>query len=170
MAVIEKFLGKTVEIPEDRHYAVKQNLWGRQADQAIWFGLTQPGLVLLGGIKTIDWLLEDGQPAQPGDSVAFTITGKILYIDTPVGGNIFYNQRLRENPACVNEDPYGTGWLFRVELKSGTDQAYHQSLVPFQQYLDSLHASEGFKNPEGLKGGVSGVCKAVYYSIGQQKI
>lgn len=169
MAVIEKFLGKPVEIPEDRRYAIKQGLWGRQADQALWFGLTQPALVLLGGLKTIDWLLQDGDPVQVGDAVAFTITGKILYLDTPVGGTVFYNQRLREHPQEVQDDPYGSGWVFRVQPQSGLEAAY-QSLSSFDDYLENLRASEGFKNPEGLKGGVSGVCKAVYYSIGQQKI
>jgi hypothetical protein len=37
-------------------------------------------------------------------------------------------------------------------------------------YLKNLQNSEGFKNPEGLKGGVSGVCKAVYSGIRMQKI
>ena len=56
MAVIKKFLGKPVEIPEDRHYCTTQGLWGRQEDRAIVFGLTQPALVLRGGIKVADWL------------------------------------------------------------------------------------------------------------------
>ena len=32
-----------------------------------------------------------------------------------------------------------------------------------------LKGTEGLKNPEGLKGGVSGICKAVYSGISQQK-
>jgi len=35
MAFIEKFLGKRVEIPEDRRYYTKQGLWAKSA----FFGL-----------------------------------------------------------------------------------------------------------------------------------
>jgi len=169
MAVIDKFLGKTVEIPEDRRYDTKQNLWGKKVDQTILFGLTQPALVLLGGVKDLDWLLEEGQLVQQGESAAFAITGKILYIDTPVAGTIHYNIIARKNPTVVGNDPYGEGWLFMVQPDSDFDQAY-QILVTAAQYVESLRTSEGFKNPEGIKGGVSGICKAVYSGIGQQKI
>ncbi len=37
-------------------------------------------------------------------------------------------------------------------------------------YIESLKGTEGFKNPEGLKGGVSGICKAVYTGIREQEL
>jgi len=169
MPVIQKFLGKTVEIPEDRQYSVKAGLWGKQEERSIVFGMTQPALVLMGGIKGVDWLLAEGQMAQSGESVAFAITSKILYIDTPVAGSVGYNTITAENPALINEDPYGRGWLFRIEPGGDGDTAF-EALVSADSYLESLRNSEGFKNPEGIKGGVSGICKAVYSGIGQQKI
>ena len=57
-----------------------------------------------------------------------------------------------------------------VNPDTDIDQAY-QSLVSAEQYVEETYdTSEGFKNPDGLKGGVSGICKAVYSGIGQQKI
>ena len=169
MAVIQKFLGKTVEIPEDRYYSSKQGLWGRQEDRTIVFGLTQPALVLMGGIKDVDWLLEEGQMVLADESVAFAITGKILYIDTPVAGKVHYNKITAGNPAQINADPYGQGWLFRIKPHGDIATAY-RSLVSAELYIGTLRNTEGFKNPEGIKGGVSGICKAVYSGIGQQKI
>lgn len=169
MTVIQKFLGKTVNIPEDRRYCIKQGLWGRQADRTIVFGLTQPALVLMGGIKDVDWLLAERQVVQIGESVVFAITGKILYIDAPVTGKVHYNAISKENPTQINDDPYGQGWLFRIKPGGDIDTAFG-SLDSAIAYLDTLKNSEGFKNPEGLKGGVSGICKAVYTGIGQQKI
>lgn len=169
MAVIEKFLGKTVEVPEDRQYSIKQGLWGKQADQSIVFGLTQPALVLMGGIKDVDWLIEEGEMVRTGESVAFAITGKILYIDTPVAGAVHCNIMTEGIPAQINTDPYGQGWLFRITPGSDIDTAVN-TLVSAKSYLEALRDTEGFKNPEGVKGGVSGVCKAVYSGIGQQKI
>jgi glycine cleavage system H protein len=169
MAVIKKFLGKTVEIPEDRHYCSKQGLWGKQENRTIMFGLTQPALVLMGGIKDVDWLLEEGQTVQANESVAFAITGKILDIDTPVAGEVHYNKIAAKNPVQINADPYGQGWLFMIESGGDIATAY-RSLDSPKSYLETLRNSEGFKNPEGIKGGVSGICKAVYSGIGQQKI
>jgi glycine cleavage system H lipoate-binding protein len=169
MAVIEKFLGQRVEVPEDRRYDVKQGLWGRCVDRTIVFGLTQPALVLSGGVKDIDWLVEESQAVGEGEAVLFAITGKIFYMETPVAGTVQFNKQPKENPAQIAADPYGQGWLFLIEPSGGFDEAY-QSLASPEAYLEALRRSEGGKNPEGIKGGVSGICKAVYTGIGEQKI
>ena len=169
MAVIEKFLGQRVEIPEDCRYDVKQGLWGRCEDQAIVFGLTQPALVLFGGVKDIDWLVSEKQVVQKGEAILFAITGKILYIEAPVAGSVQFNHIIRENTEPITSDPYHEGWLFLIQPDGGLDRTY-QTLSSTQDYLDKLRLSEGFKNPDGIKGGVSGICKAVYTGIGEQKI
>jgi len=169
MAVIEKFLGQRVEVPEDFRYHVKQGLWARRTDMDIVFGFTQPALVLLGGIKDLDCLVDDGAVIEAGDSVVFAITGKILYIDAPVGGTIQYNNSLQEELSQISDDPYGRGWLFLIQSPGDIDKAY-TSLASSEFYMESLLSTEGFKNPEGMKGGVSGICKAVYSGISEQKL
>jgi len=109
MAVIEKFLGKRVEIPEDRRYQSKQGLWAKAQDQDIVFGLTQPALVLAGGVNDLDWLVQDEESVQTGQDVVFVITGKILYVSSPVAGVVFFNPEVKQNPSLATEDPYGKG-------------------------------------------------------------
>lgn len=99
----------------------------------------------------------------------FAITDKILYIETPVAGNIQFNKSLGENLSFITKDPYNEGWLFLIQPDGELNRMY-QTLSTPQDYLDKLRLSEGLKNPEGLKGGVSGICKAVYTGIGAQKI
>ena len=169
MTVIDKFLGKTVDIPDDRRYVPQQGLWGKKQDRAIVFGLTQAALILLNGLKSIDWLTEDGRRVSDGESIVFAITGKILYLDAPLSGTARYNSSVKDAPEKISADPYGDGWLFSIEPDGDADQLY-LSLVSAEAYLNTLRETEGFKNPEGLKGGVSGICKAVYSGIGQQKI
>lgn len=48
MAHIEKFLGKRVEIPEDRRYVIKPGLWVRKVNQDLFFGFDEPSVVLSG--------------------------------------------------------------------------------------------------------------------------
>jgi glycine cleavage system H lipoate-binding protein len=169
MIIVEKFLGRRVEIPEDRRYALKQGLWGRRIEGRIDFGFSQPALVLSGGVKSLDWLVAPGQTVSAGETVVFAITGKILYIDSPVGGGIRFNDGLQADAAAIGEDPYGRGWLFSIQ-PPGDAAAALEGLATAQDFLASLKASEGFKNPEGIKGGVSGMCKAVYSGIGAQKV
>jgi|APLow6443716910_1056828.scaffolds.fasta_scaffold510878_1 glycine cleavage system H lipoate-binding protein len=169
MTVIEKYLGHRVTLPDNLRYYVKQGLWARLAGSAITCGFSEPALALSGGIQDLDFLTEDGDTVEQGQSVLFAITGKILYIDSPVQGIIVYNAKIKTDPVEISQDPYGKGWLFSVTPALAASQAY-QDLADCAAYLESLQGSEGFKNPEGLKGGVSGVCKAVYSGIRMQKI
>ena len=169
MVTIEKFLGKRVEIPEDRRYYIKQGLWAKHNEHDITFGLSEPALILSAGLKDLDWLATEGQPVEQGESVIFAITGKILYIDSPIKGHIHFNNELKHAPELVMRDPYGQGWLFNLESGEEMEKDFSH-LAEASAYADSLKNSEGCKNPEGLKGGVSGICKAVYTGIGAQKI
>lgn len=98
MIVIDKFLGtQRVEIWEDRRYHTPQGLWGRMAEQAIEFGLTQPALVLSGEILDVDWLAEESSLVSAGETVILAVAGKPIYLETPVSGTIRFNKALREN-------------------------------------------------------------------------
>ena len=169
MAVIEKFLGQRVEIPEDRKYYAKQGLWAKFDDDDMVFGFTEPALVLAGGVNDLDWLVTAEASVKQGQDVIFVITGRILYIDTPLAGTINFNPEVKQNLSLAIKDPYGKGWLFRIKPDGGLMES-NQSGLNAEGYAESLKSSDGFKNPEGIKGGVSGICKAVYSGIRDQKI
>ena len=169
MVIIEKFLGRRLEIPEDRRYSIKQGLWAKQEEGLITFGLSEPALILAGGLKDLDWLVAEGQAVQQGETVIFAITGKILYIDSPLKGDIHFNNEAKRSPGLVLDDPYDQGWLFKLTSGEETENGFY-TLAEASAYAESLKSSEGCKNPEGLKGGVSGMCKAVYGGIVEQKI
>lgn len=169
MADIDQFLGKRVTIPEDRYYYPRLGLWVKPENGMLVFGLTEPALVLSGGISSVDWLTSEGQTMRRGEAVVFAVTGKIAYIDTPVEGTIYFNDAVKTNPELIQDDPYDNGWLFKIIPGTPLEEAV-RSFIDYSGYLESLQGSEGFKNPKGLKGGVSGICKAVYSGIREQKI
>ena len=168
MAHIEKFLGKRVAVPEDRRYVVKPGLWAKAEGPEVRFGLTEPELVLVGGINDLEWLVWDGEEVEEGQSIVIAITGKIKYIDAPLAGVLRLNPEVKEAAALIAQDPYGQGWLFQIRTRSEANAALEE-LAPAQAYVETLQKSEGCKNPEGIKGGVSGICKAVYTGIKEQK-
>ncbi len=169
MVVIEKFLGQRVEIPEDRKYYAKQGLWVKPEDDDMVFGFTEPAMILAGGLNDLDWLVSEKVSVTQGQDVVFVITGKILYIDTPLQGSISFNPEVKQNLSLALKDPYGKGWLFRIKPDSDLEES-GQTATDAQGYTESLKGTDGFKNPEGLKGGVSGICKAVYSGIREQKL
>ncbi len=169
MVSIDRFLGKRVHIPEDRRYYSKLGLWAKPDGQDLVFGFSEPALVLMGGLNDFEPLVTDGQKVEKGESILFAITGKILYLDAPVKGSVLFHPEIKQQPAIMAHDPYERGWLFKMKPDGELEVAYH-SLDTAQSYAESLKTSEGAKNPEGLKGGVSGICKAVYSGIREQKL
>ena len=169
MAHMENFLGIRVEIPDDRRYVIKPGLWAKKEDGEIFFGFSRPALVLAGGLNDLEWLVLDGQEIQKGESLLFAITGKILYLDAPLTGIVHFNPQAKKDPSSVSKDPYHQGWLFGIRPTEDPESAF-QGFEDFQEYMEALKFSEGGKNPQGLKGGVSGMCKAVYTGIREQKI
>ncbi len=169
MTFIEKFMGKRVEMPEDRRYWKAPGLWVKPDGRGVLLGFSQPALVLLGGFNGLEALIPDGETVRRGQAVAFAITGKILYLDSPIEGVIQFNPDLKKSPAAVLEEPYGKGWLFHI-IPTDDVERVMEAFIEAGEYAQSLQNSEGCKNPDGVKGGVSGICKAVYSGIREQKI
>lgn len=164
MAVIERFLGRRVEVPEDRHYDPKQGFWVLREGQEVVFGLTEPALASIHGLHDVEWLTPDGRRVEQGEAVVFAITGKILYLDAPCGGTIRFNHHVKKNPALAARDPYGQGWLFRIRPDDGTADALKE-FIDAATYVEGLRSSEGMKNSRGLKSSSTGMCHAVYKGI-----
>jgi len=133
------------------------------------FDLTEPALVLSGGVNDLDWLVPGEQTVSKGQSIVFAITGRILYIEAPTGGTVHYNTTLKENLSFILEDPYGKSWMFKIKTVGAVDKEF-EKFTAAGEYIQTLKTSEGAKNPEGLKGGDSGICKAVYTGIRDRKI
>ncbi|GAB4255550.1 MAG: hypothetical protein Kow0092_00710 [Deferrisomatales bacterium] len=164
MPVIERFLGKAVRVPEDRRYDPRQGLWVRQEGKDLVFGWTEPAVALAGGIRQVEWLATEGDAVRAGEAIVFAITGKIVYLDAPVDGALSFNRALQGRPALAEEDPYGEAWLFRIR-PAGDPEAAYRRFQDASAYVRSLEGTEGRKNPEGVKGRNTGMCKAVYRGI-----
>lgn len=169
MAVVEKFLGKRVRVPDALRYIPKPGLWAKPNEGFMMFGLTEPALVLAGGINDLDWIVSNDKTVVKGEAVLFCITGKILYIDAPLTGTIHFNENVKQNSSIITDDPYGDGWVFKIKSKQPVEKVLDQ-LLSADDYIQGLKETDGHKNPDGVIGGVSGICKAVYSGIRDQKI
>lgn len=93
-------------------------------------GITQVAADALGDVVYVD-LPEVGDAVTAGETCGeVESTKSVSDLYSPVTGTIVeVNSEAVDNPAILNEDPYGAGWLFTVEvtevgpLLSATDYA-----------------------------------------------
>ncbi len=105
------------KVPSDLKY-VSTHEWARKDDpNTVTIGITDHAQDLLGDIVYIE-LPSIGQRVNGGDECAVVESVKAASdVYSPLSGEIIdINEDLEEAPELVNEDPYGTGWIFRVKL------------------------------------------------------
>jgi glycine cleavage system H protein len=94
-----------------------------------------------------------------GDLIAEIIQNeKTLKITSPISGKIVLNNsRLKYNPGIMNEDPYGKGWIYRIEPNRWieetstyylADEAVAWAKREFVRFKDFLAESMNKYSPE----------------------
>ncbi len=159
--VVRGFLGRDLEIPDDRWYFVPDHLWVRDEGGGVYaVGLTEAGWLLCGGVRQADLLVAPGEPVEAGQTVCLLLTAKLKYLAAPLAGRVFAGDTV-----AGEIDPYGLP-LFRVR----TGSPDRSRLVDAVQYVRSLRDSEGIRNPGGATGPGSSICKALYWGLRQQRL
>jgi glycine cleavage system H protein len=100
-----------MDIPEDLRYSADHE-WARVEGGDVRVGITDYAQDALGDVVFVD-LPEVGATVKRGESFAeVESTKSVSEIYAPVAGTISQvNAELSENPARLNEDPYGDGWI-----------------------------------------------------------
>ncbi len=104
--------------PEELRYA-RTHEWVREEDGLCVIGLTDFAQDALGDIVFIN-LPQVGDELKAEESFADVESVKAVSdVYAPVNGTVVeINEELVDNPALINEDPYGA-WLVKVENVSG---------------------------------------------------
>ena len=91
--------------------------WSREEDNKITIGITQYAQEQLGDIVFVE-LPEVGTSFSKGDESAVIESVKAAAdVYCPVDGTVVAtNQALIDAPDLINNDPYGEGWLYQIEL------------------------------------------------------
>jgi glycine cleavage system H protein len=104
-----------MNIPDDLRYA-KSHEWLR-ADGTV--GITDHAQHELTDVVFAD-LPAIGKTVKAGEQVCVVESVKAASdIYAPAGGTVVaVNELLQGNPALINTDPYGDGWIFKLELSA----------------------------------------------------
>lgn len=104
-----------MDVPENLRYSTDHE-WAEPVDGELRIGITDYAKDALGDVVFVS-LPEVGAELE-ADAVAGEVesTKAVSEIYTPVSGRVTaVNQALEENPEIINDDPYGDGWIFRIE-------------------------------------------------------
>jgi glycine cleavage system H protein len=95
-------------------------------------GISQVAVDALGDVVYLD-LPEAGSTVPAGEACGeVESTKSVSELFSPVTGTVVeVNAEAVDNPAVLNEDPYGAGWLFTVEVSE------EGPLLSAQEYADA---------------------------------
>ena len=105
-----------MNIPEGLRYT-RQHEWVLIDGESARIGITDLAQDALGNIVHVQ-LPAVGQSVRSGASVVEVESSKsVSDIYSPVSGSVvLVNESLATEPGLVNSDPYGSGWLYEVQM------------------------------------------------------
>jgi len=124
-----------MEFPEGLFYA-ESHEWVRDEGSQVTIGLTDYAQSQLKDIVYVE-LPEVGSEFQRGESIGVVESVKtVADMFSPVSGKVTEtNLTLKDHPQFVNEDPYGKGWILKMEFK---DREEIRGLLSSKAYQGTL--------------------------------
>jgi glycine cleavage system H protein len=122
--------------PDDLLYNAEHD-WARVEQDGLatlgitWYAQDSLGEVVFFDPPAVGTALQKDEPYAEVESVK-----AVSDVVAPLSGEIVaVNEALSENPATINEDPYGEGWLVRIRL---ADPAQRDELMDAAAYRATL--------------------------------
>lgn len=109
-----------MNIPDQLKYA-ESHEWTALADGVATIGISDHAQTELTDIVYVE-VPEPGGLVVAGDPVAVVESVKAASdIYAPISGEIVeVNEAVQNDPALVNTDPYGEGWLFKIKVEDAS--------------------------------------------------
>ncbi|GAK37210.1 MAG: glycine cleavage system protein GcvH [Bacteroides sp.] len=110
-----------MNFPEELKYT-SEHEWIRVEGEVAYIGITEHAQNQLGDIVFVD-IPTVGEELNAGDVFGtIEVVKTISDLFMPVSGTILeQNEALEEKPELVNQDPYGAGWLIKIEPSADAD-------------------------------------------------
>ncbi len=128
-------------IPSDLRYT-KSHEWVRLGESgSVDIGISEHAQSALGDLVFVE-VPEVGRTVKAGEACAVVESVKAASdVYSPVSGKVTAsNSALAAQPELLNQDPYGAGWMFRVQTSSGLEDGALMSAADYAKYLaDEAH-------------------------------
>lgn len=125
-----------MNIPEELRYTAEHE-WVRVDGSMARIGITDFAQDSLGDVVFVQ-LPDAGLDAVAGASVSeIESTKSVSEIYAPVTGVVrAVNEALTDQPELVNQDPYGNGWMFEVEVSDPSELEKLLDAAAYRQLIE----------------------------------
>ena len=124
------------KIPEELLYS-SEHEWALEKDGVVTVGITDHAQTQLGDITYVE-LPEVGTEYEKGDDFGEIESNKsVSQLYAPISGEIVeINEDLDDNPEVINDDPYGEGWIFILQLDEAASTENLLSANEYRELVD----------------------------------
>ena len=131
-------MAEEYEVPEGLLYT-RDHEWIKVEGNVITIGVTDYGQKKLREVVYVE-LPTIGQKVEEGEAIATLESVKAsAEVYTPASGRVIeVNSKLVDSPELVNDDPYGDGWIAKIELEE--EKGFEDLMEPdeYRKYLEDL--------------------------------
>lgn len=126
--------------PDDVRYT-KDHEWARLEGGIVTVGITSWATDQLGDVVFVE-LPEPGRALDAGGTFGVVEAVKTVSdLFAPVAGEVVeVNGALGDNPALVNQEPYGDGWMIRIKPADAKAFDALLSHVDYEKHVEEQHA------------------------------
>jgi glycine cleavage system H protein len=126
--------------PEDNRYAKSHEYAHLEGDIGT-IGITEYAQKELGDVVFVE-LPQVGSELEAGDELGSIESVKaVSELFSPVSGEVIeVNEALADNPALVNTDPFGDGWMVRIKVTDVTEVDELMSAEEYDEFLEKESA------------------------------
>ena len=129
-----------MNVPDDLQYAASHE-WLRLDGATGTVGITDHAQAELTDVVYVE-LPKVGTTVNAGQQICVVESVKAASdIYSPISGTVTaVNDALSANPALLNTDPFGGGWIFQIQIEAGEDVEHLKSAAQYRAQIGSPEA------------------------------
>ena len=122
-------------IPDDLLYT-ESHEWIKREGENIRVGITDHAQAELTDVVYVELPKKDRQVNAKEATAVVESVKAASDVYSPLAGKVVaHNEALAGKPELLNEDPYGAGWLFRLETAASADAASLMTAGAYETFL-----------------------------------
>ncbi len=123
----------------DHFWYTKEHEWINVEDNVGTMGITDHAQHALGDVTYVELPEEEAEVDQFEQFVSVESVKAASDIYAPLGGRVIeINRDLEDNPALINKDCYGKGWIAKIDIRDVDETSNLMSADEYRNYLESL--------------------------------
>ena len=129
------------DLPGDLMYTSEHEWLRREDDGSVTVGITDHAQSALGDLVYVELPEVDAELDSGGDMAVVESVKAASDVYAPISGTVLaVNEELSDDPEKINADPYGDGWIVRLQPSEAIDEGALLAPNDYQSLLDEEDA------------------------------